>query len=87
MYAITTTSRVNRQVYEPEFNEENHVMPKLNERKAEPRVQTFLNLPQKTREELESAIGHGDIKTLHDAVIEAARLLAKQVKKTRSKPE
>jgi hypothetical protein len=60
-------------------------MPKLNERRAIDRVSTFLSLPRATREQLESAIGHGDIKTLHDAVVEAAKLLAKQVKRDRSK--
>lgn len=56
-------------------------MPKLNERKAEPRVQTFMNLPQITRDRLEAAIDGENIKTLTDAVNEAAKLLAKQVKK------
>lgn len=84
-WAITTCTSVNRQVYEPGFIEE-RPMPKLNDRK-EPRINTFLNLPQKTREELESVIGHGDIRTLTDAVVEAAKLLAKQVKRDRSKPK
>jgi hypothetical protein len=56
-------------------------MPRLNDR-AEPKVQTFLNLPRSCRNDLESTIGHKNIKTLTDAVIEAAKLLAKQVKKT-----
>jgi hypothetical protein len=61
-------------------------MPKLNERKAEPRVQTFMNLPQITRDRLEAAIDGKDIRTLTDAVNEAARLLASKVKRDRSKP-
>jgi len=55
-------------------------MPKLNQNRVE-RIPTFLALPKTARDDLESAIGHGDIKTLTDAVCEAARLLARQVKK------
>ncbi len=55
-------------------------MPPLNNRKA-PRIATFVNLSPECRANLEAAIGHGDIKTLTDAIEEAAKLLAKQVKK------
>jgi hypothetical protein len=60
-------------------------MPRLNERKT-PTVPTFLNLPQSCRNDLESAIDHKDIKTLTDAVVEAAKLLAAKVKRTKPKP-
>jgi hypothetical protein len=59
-------------------------MPKLNQNRVE-RVPTMLNLPKTTRNDLESAIGHDDIKTLTDAVVAAAKLLAKQVKKASAK--
>ena len=58
-------------------------MPKMNDRKAIDRVNTFLALPRTTREGLEAAIGHKDIKSLTDAVVEAEKLLAKQVKKSK----
>jgi hypothetical protein len=60
-------------------------MPKLGQRKNDDVVPTNLMLPRATRAELEAAIGHKDIKTLTDAVIEAAKLLGKQVEKTRQR--
>ena len=61
-------------------------MPRLNERK-EPRIATYLNLSQRCRDDLESAIGQLDgIKTLTDAVEEAAKLLAARVKRA-AKPK
>jgi mevalonate kinase len=79
MYAITTCTSRNRQTYE-----EVDTMPPLKQNRPET-IPTFLNLPKTTRDELESAIGHGDIKTLTDAVVEAAKLLAAKVKKTQGK--
>jgi hypothetical protein len=60
-------------------------MPRLNDRKSDDRIATFLSLPRATRAELEAAIGHKDIKSLTDAVIEAAKLLAKHVEKSRQR--
>ena len=59
-------------------------MPRLNERKPS-RVPTFLSLPQTTRDDLESAIGTPGIDNLTDAVTEAARLLARHVRRKQSK--
>lgn len=80
MYAITTSSRINRQVYEPEFNNERLAMPRLGERKNDDGIPTYLRLPKATRDKLEAAIGHGDIKTLTDAVVAAAEALEKTIK-------
>jgi hypothetical protein len=57
-------------------------MPRLGQRNDD-RIDTFLKLPSATRAELESAIGHNGIKSLTDAVVAAAKLLAKQIKKQR----
>jgi hypothetical protein len=62
-------------------------MPRLNERKVEDAIPTYLRLPRTTRAELESAIDGERIKTLTDAMIEAAKLLAKQVKRKSSSPK
>lgn len=84
MYAITTTSRTNRQVYEPEFNDDERLaMPRLGERKNDDGIPTYLRLPRATRDKLEAVIGHNDIKTLTDAVVAAAEALEKTIKKNR----
>lgn len=56
-------------------------MPRLGQRKDDDTIATYLRLPRSTRAELESCIGHQDIKTLTDAVVAASRLLAAKVKK------
>jgi hypothetical protein len=62
-------------------------MPRLNQRKGDDTIATYLRLPRTTRDELESCIGHDNIQSLTDAVVEAAKLLAKQVKRKQTREE